>query len=159
MYLPVVSFHLFQSLFRVPSLLYTTLRLQGGVHLPLTLSKYCCVVWHTLFLLAFNTQTRGGALFVYAPHITCICHIPLIPLSISMLLFLSFTPVMRILMMFSRGQYCISTIQSILHYITWVFHFKAPSLPNFVAHSLFDLQSESFSVFSILSIQCNFLRQ
>ena len=127
-----VSFHLFQSFFRIPSSLYTTLYLQGAVH----------------FLLAFYTQT-DGALFLYAPNITCICHIALIPLSFSMLLFLSFALVMRILMMFSWGQCCISTSQSLPHYIAWVFHFEAPSLPNFVAYSFFALQSRCF--FSFLS--------
>ena len=46
----------------------------------LKLSKYCYVVWHTLYLLGFCTQTGGGKLFFYAPHINCICQIPLMPL-------------------------------------------------------------------------------
>ena len=73
--------------------------------------------------LHFYAQTGGGALFLYARHITCICHIPLIPLSFSRFLFQSFAPVMRMLMMFSFGQSCISTNQSLIHYIAWVFHF------------------------------------
>ena len=117
-----ISFHLFQSLFLVPSSLYTTLHLQRAVHflqpiLLLTLSKYYCVVLHTLFLLGVYTQTEGGALFLYAPHITCICLIPLIPLSFSMLLFLSCASVMGTWIMFSWCQCCISTSQGLLHYI------------------------------------------
>ena len=74
-----VSFHYFQSFFHVPCLLYTALYLQRTVCflqpiLLLTLSKYCWIVWHTLTLLAFWTQT----LFLYALNITCICHILLI---------------------------------------------------------------------------------
>ena len=98
-----VSFCLFQSLSHVPSLLYTTLYLQRAVHflqpiLLLTISKYCCVVWHTLFLLAFYTQTGSSALFLTAPHITCIYHIPLIPLSFYILLFLSLALVNDVLL-------------------------------------------------------------
>ena len=44
--------------------------------LPLNVSKYCCVVWHTLFLLSFCKQTRCDALFLCAPQINCIYHIP-----------------------------------------------------------------------------------
>ena len=47
--------------------------------------------------------------------------------------------------MFSWGQCCISTSQSLL--LVWVFHFEGSSLPNFVAYSFFALQLGSFSVF------------
>ena len=41
-------------------------------------ATYTYQLSYILFLLAFCTQIGGGALFLYAPLITCICHIPLI---------------------------------------------------------------------------------
>ena len=55
--------------------------------LLLTLSKYCCVVWHTLFLLSLCKQTGCDALFHYTPQINYICYIPLISWSFFILLF------------------------------------------------------------------------
>ena len=142
----------FQSLsLMFPSLLCNTLYLQGAVHFlqPIFLPKfwkYSCVVWLTLFLLAFYIQARGCALFLYAPHITCICHIPLISLPFSMLLCSAFAPVMQILMMFSWSQYCISTSQILLHYIVQAYTILY-KLPNLVAYSFFVHQLRSFSVF------------
>ena len=78
---------LLQSLVHVPSSLYTTLHFQEAVYflqpiLLLTPSKYCCVVLRTLFVLVLCNQTRAGALILHAPHITCICHLPIIHWSI-----------------------------------------------------------------------------
>ena len=65
--------------------------------------------------------TGSGALFLNSPHITCICYIRLIPLTFSILLFLSFAPLMRIWMMFPWGHCCISTSrESSSLYIAWV---------------------------------------
>ena len=75
---------------------------------------------YTLFPLAFSTLTEDSALFFYAPHITCICHIPLILWYFSRLLFLSFASEMQMLAMFSWGWCSISTSQSVLRYIALV---------------------------------------
>ena len=113
----------------VSSFLYTVLYLQGAIcflhpNLLLTLSKYCCVIWNTLFLLAFYTQTGGSALFPpFTINIACICHIPI-------LLFLSFAPVIRILMMSSWLQCYMSTNYSLLHYNALAFHLEARSLSD-----------------------------
>ena len=62
-----------------------------------------------------------------------------------MLLFLSFAPVMRILLMFSLSQCHISTTQSHLCHIVLVFRFGAPFLQDFVVSFLFVLRSRCFS--------------
>ena len=80
-----VLLRLFQSLFHIPIIVYHFVSSGSSPFstalqpiLLLTLSKYYCVAWHNLFLLALYTQTGGGSWFPYAPRITCICHIPLI---------------------------------------------------------------------------------
>ena len=159
-----VLLRLFQSLFHIPIIVYHFVSSGSSPFstalqpiLLLTLSKYYCVAWHNLFLLALYTQTGGGSWFPYAPRITCICHIPLIFFHALVSIIFS---LMRILAMFSWGQYYISNNHSFLHYIALACHFEAPSLPNFYVYSFFVLHSRPFSVFSILlSIQCNFLHQ
>ena len=130
----------------VSSFLYTALYLQGAIYflhpnLLLTLSKYCCVVWNTLLLLAIYTQTGGSALIrPFTINIACICHIHI-------LLFLSFVPVIRILMMSSWLQCYMSTSYSLLHYNALVFHLEARSLSNLVVYSFFILYLGFLSVF------------
>ena len=135
-----VSSHFSQSFFHVPSLLYSILYLQGA------LSKYCFVVWPTLFLLRFCTQTGGGALFLYAPHIICIYEIQLIPWSFFMLLFLSFAPVMRILMIFSWGQ-CFKIFSVFLSFFSFSVTFFANNYNSFIKWYNHFYLSNCFSCF------------
>ena len=133
MFLPMLGLIYVQCVF---SFLYTAFYLQGAIcflhpNLLLILSKYCCVIWNTLFLIAFYTQTGGSAPFPpFTINIACISHIHI-------LLFLSFAPVIRILMMSS----------CLLHYNALVFHLEPRSLSDLVVYSFFILDLGFLSVF------------
>ena len=148
----------FQPLFGVFSSLYTTLYLQEAVHflqliLLLPLSKYCCVVWHSLFLQAFGTVSRRS------PYNLHVLHPTNPPIFVHALVSMIFSCNAKIYVFVGY----ISTSQSLLHYIALVFHFEAPQ-PNFV-YSFFVLHSRSFSVFpsffpfsiTMTKWKCNFL--
>ena len=83
---------IFQSLFHVLSLLYTTLYLQGRVHFPqpiFTANSFKILLCRLTYsvLLSLCKQTGCDALFHYTPQINCICYIPLISWSFFILLF------------------------------------------------------------------------
>ena len=160
------SFHLFQALFHFYSSLYTTLYLQGPVNLLrlillLTLLKYCCVVWYTLLLLAFCTHTGVGALFLYATHITCIAHIPLMPWLFSMLLFLSFVLQCEHWRCFPEVSITFQPVRvffTILHNMSlWSFTLaKLSFLFIFVVHSGSSSVFLSFSTFNLTFFATNY---
>ena len=56
---------------------------------------------------------------------------------------------------FGKGQSYISTSQSLLHYLALIFHFEAPSLPNFVVYCFLVPHSRS-SVFSSFRFNVTF---
>ena len=148
-----VSFHLFQSFFLVPCLLYETLYLQGAAYflwsiLLLTLLNYCWLVLRALILLVFYIQIGVVALFFYALHRTCICHILLIPCSFSMLLFLSFALAMLLLTVFSCSK--LQPARVFFTMLLWYFTLKLLLFQNLLFIHSFVLYSRSFSIVSIL---------
>ena len=74
-----VSFHLLQSLFHVPSLLYTTLYFQEAVNflqpiLLLTFSKYCCCLTYSVPSSFLHPGRRWCTVSLCYPHILHLSH-------------------------------------------------------------------------------------